>query len=98
MKVQQLKYPFRTITLNNVNAVQIGIERPHNIPIEVPYESFQIPIRITYRNKGIVYKQDLTVTRREILEFGDIGTSFTLEILDSNNRYLIIDLAYETAD
>ena len=89
MKTIQLKYPFPLISLN-AKYIQIGIERPHNIPISLPYEPFSTPIRINNRRYAI--------TDKEILEFGNIYGTFTIEVLEKNNPYLIIDLAYEIAD
>lgn len=94
MKVLQIIYPNDTsIVLNNVAYLQIGIERPHSIPIsEFPsYTDFNVILRI----QGKEY----IVTDRDVLEFGDIYfPTLNIEIVDANNPYLIIDLAYETAD
>jgi len=89
MKTIQLKYPFQPISLN-AKYIQIGIERPHNIPISLLNEPFSIPIRIN----NVTY----AITDKEILEFGNIYGTSTVEVLEKNNPYLIIDLAYETAD
>ena len=88
MKTIQLKYPFPLISLN-AKYIQIGIERPHNIPVVLPDEPFSIPVKIN----DITY----AITDKEILEFGDIYGTSTIEVLEKNNPYLIIDLAYETA-
>lgn len=88
MKTIQLRYPFQPIILN-AKYIQIGIERPHNIPILLPNEPFSIPIKIN----NITY----AITDKEILEFGNIYGTSTIEILEKNNPYLIIDLAYEIA-
>jgi len=89
MRVKQLIYPFLE-TIVSAKYLQIGIERPHNIPIELPYEPYQIAIRIN--------SNTYSITDKEILEFSDISGTSTVQVLDTNNPYLIIDLAYETAD
>lgn len=92
MKSLQLIYPSNNTLLSNVTYLQIGIHRPHNIPVtEIPeYTNFKSIVKI---NDNIY-----TITDRDILEFGDIYfTSLLIEILDVNNPFLIIDLAYETA-
>ena len=89
MKTIQLKYPFPPMFLN-AKYIQIGIERPHNIPVVLPDEPFSIPVKIN----NIIY----AITDKEILEFGDIYETSTIEVLEKNNPYLIVDLAYETAD
>ena len=88
MKTIQLKYPFPLTSLN-AKYIQIGIERPHNIPVVLSDEPFSIPIKINDTTYAI--------TDKEILEFGDIYGTSTIEVLERNNPYLIIDLAYETA-
>lgn len=93
MKSLQLMYPSNNTVLSNVIYLQIGIHRPHNIPItEIPeYTNFKSIVKIN----DTIY----TLTDRDILEFGDVYfTSLAIEILDINNPFLIIDLAYETAD
>ena len=92
MKVKQLLYPTSTgqITLRNVTYLQIGVERPHSAPIS-EIEDFNVVLSIN----GITY----TVTDKEILEFGDVYfTTLSINILDANNPYLIVDLGYRTAD
>lgn len=93
MKSLQLIYPSNNMILSNVTYLQIGIHRPYNIPIaEISeYTDFKSIVKI---NNNIY-----TITDKDILEFGDIYfTSLSIEILDVNNPFLIIDLAYETAD
>ena len=98
MKSLQLVYPSKKTLLNGVAYLQIGVQRPHNIPItEISaYSSFKTIIRIN--------NETYTITDKEILEFGDVyfrkssSENFEIEILDVNNPYLIVDLIYEIAD
>ena len=94
MKSLQLMYPSSNTILSNVTYLQIGIHKPHNIPItEIPeHTNFKSIVRIN----DTIY----TLTDRDILEFGDTyftSSSLSIEVLDVNNPFLIIDLAYETA-
>ena len=108
MKSLQIIYPKTdSIILNNVTYLQIGIERPHSAPISetikedngqwVEQYSFNSVIGIS-TDGGITYKS-YTITDKDILEFGDIYiTNLRVRIDEPNNPYLIVDLAYETAE
>ena len=94
MKSLQWTYPFFQILLENVTYLQIGIQRPYSIPItEISEEeSEKIPIRVNGQN--------FTITDMDILEFSDIHFRNLNIQIDRNDRclkYIIVDLAYETA-
>ena len=100
MKTVQLIYPSNTmVNLSHVAYVQIGIQRPHNIPITeiIEWGKAQVPevykeISTCIRINGELY----TITDRDILEFGDVYfRTLNVELLETN-PYLIVDLAYET--
>ena len=93
MKSLQIMYPTTTsVLLDNVTYVQIGVERPHSNPLS---EMIDFAAIISINGKRY------SVTDRDILEFGQIDMSkfqLDLKILDVNNPYLIVDLAYEVAN
>ena len=94
MKSLQLTYPFLNCQLpDNVTYLQIGIQNPYNIPITELLENNSMYIPVKIKNK------EYTITDKDILEFSDIhfrGTN--LISLNSNNKYIIADIVYETAD
>lgn len=94
MKSLQLTYPFFQTLLENVTYLQIGIQRPYNIPVTeiLEEESFQIPIRINGQN--------FTIVDMDVLEFSDIhfrNLNIQIDRNDKRLKYIIVDLAYETA-
>ena len=93
MKSLQIMYPnISNVILDNVLYVQIGIERPHSIPLSE---------LIDFAAIVMINGKRYSITDRDILEFGNFEltkSKLDLRILDINNPYLIIDLAYETAD
>ena len=93
MKSLQIMYPNTSnVILDNVLYVQIGIERPHSIPLSE---------LIDFAAIVMINGKRYSITDRDILEFGNFEltkSKLDLRILDINNPYLIIDLAYETAD
>lgn len=91
MKTKQYKYPFSNsfpIQLKDIIALQIGIHRPWVSPLN---EEFIIPIEID--------NQKYSLTDRDILEFSYLyARKVTITIEEIENPYLIIDIAYKTAD
>lgn len=102
MKTQQIIYPKDTsIILNDVAYLQIGVERPYSIPISETIikqngqwsEIYEFNLVLSINGK------DYSVSDRDILEFGDVYFNpLRISIKETNDPYLIIDLAYETAE
>lgn len=111
MKTQQFTYPFasnRLATLSNVRYCQIGVERPFSIPLSAYDDSSDgtgkkwsdVPLTLRITIDGID-TQTYTIPDKGILEFGDmyVDTNYQtldIRILEPENPYVIIDLAYET--
>lgn len=91
MKTKQYKYPFSNLSpiqLTDIIALQIGIHRPWISPLN---EKIIIPIEIN--------NQEYSLTDRDILEFSYLyAREVTIIIKEIKNPYLIIDIAYKTAD
>lgn len=91
MKTKQYKYPFLNLSpiqLTDIIALQISIHRPWITPLN---EEFIIPIEIN--------NQKYSLTDRDILEFSYLyARKITITIKETENPYLIIDIAYKTAD
>ena len=80
--------------LKNVTYLQIGVQSPYNIPItELEQDDpFQLPV--------IINDKHFTITDRDILEFSDFhfqGDSIKIAF-GKTNKFVIVDLIYETAD
>lgn len=88
MKAIQYKYPFpKNILLTNVISLQIGVQY-YNINPLYTKDNFTIPLLINNHNYSI--------TDRDILEFNNIyEREVSISILEKNNPYLIIDIAYD---
>lgn len=95
MKTIQLSYPYPNLQLDDVSILQIGIENPHNFPLEhlVEHEKpFQPVVYITEGGSEKGY----TITDREILEFSEMYfSSIGIRVANVSNPYTIIDVSYE---
>ena len=89
MKAIQYRYPFPpTISLSNVISLQIGVQY-YNINPLYSKKSFTIPL--------LINNHSYSITDRDILEFDNIyEREVNITILERNNPYLIIDIAYDT--
>lgn len=90
MKVLQYSAPFQNpiiVNLEGKTYVQIGIECPHSVPfVEKGEQPYVLSINGTRYTLG--YK--------DILEFENLDfTRLTINILSSNTKYLILNIAYE---
>lgn len=95
MKTIQYKYPFlqeriNVLTNKNYIALQIGIHKPWITPLS-EQNNFTIPV--------IINRHEYSLTDKNILEFSNLYLR-QLEIIiqNKNDPYLIIDIAYKTAD
>lgn len=91
MYVKQFVGPFNSGPLNlgltNRKIVQIGIERPHSIPISEDGTQ-KIILQIN--------EQSFAIGESDILEFENLYSSdISITVLDTTNPYLILDIAYE---
>lgn len=79
--------------LGNVKIVQIGIERPHSIPIS---EEGTQKIIIQITGAGRNYDGEYCLGETDLLEFENLyTTNLRILVKDANNPYLIITAAYE---
>lgn len=107
MWIKQYKYPFTDIIQNgkiilsyqNIKFVQIGIERPHSIPI-FPYEELDTKIKISDDlNHNVTQQHTYKINSSDILEFGDLDKkNLTIELENPEDPYTIITIAYEKED
>lgn len=91
MEMKQFAGPFNGGPLNlgigSRKIVQIGIERPHMIPISE--EGTQ---KIILNINGLSY----TLGDRDVLEFENLySNNITIVPQETNNPYLIINVSYE---
>ncbi len=93
MKTFQYRYPFeKTIfTLpGNLAVLQIGIQRPWSTLLTESI-NFSTPIYIN--------EHEYIITDKDILEFSNLNIkNLKIEIKEKMNPYLIVDIAYKTAD
>ena len=96
MKIKQFIGPFNSgplnLGLNSSNKiVQIGVERPHSIPIS---EEGTQSIIFSINNGG--EQISCSIGERDILEFENLyADNFSITVEELTNPYLIIDIAYE---
>ena len=91
MRTKQFVGPFSSGPLNlnigNRKIVQIGIERPHSIPMSE--EGTQKIILM-------INDQSFSIGETDILEFENLyANNTTIIVQELTNPYLIIDIAYE---
>ena len=108
MRLEQYVGPFTTnqvvFNKSNVSYLQLGIERPHSIPIseldDINNDSdWPIVVAINSSTPEITTTKDFVITTKDILELKPNGlTTITVTIKDNiDNPYLIINAAYEDA-
>lgn len=90
MKIKQFVGPFSngslSLGIGNRKIIQIGIERPHSIPISED-NTQKIILDIN--------DESYSIGELDILEFENLYANMPIVVREVTNPYLIIDIAYE---
>lgn len=96
------------LNLTNIVYLQIGVEHPHSAPIsEIDWDNennfITLAINELESNFNNTILEDTNQRRfilsdKDILEFYYNRSRIHLHIWDNNNPYLIVNIAYKTAD
>lgn len=91
--------PFKSnemlFNLEKVTYLQLGIERPHSIPLsEIDLSNNEWPIKIIINNDD---NKNFILSEKDVLELHFNAQNIKIYTNEINNPYFIINAAYEIA-